>query len=167
MQRLRTLKTENRCKRGWYAIVELQESAIASFNKGDLDTAGTTFNEVTKISNEIETYLTIKDRIANSTDQLTSLYRNTKAVIDEAQKTTYVSPYRGNFKGIVARLAESGEKIRQPDKWEQLRQIDAQMEGLAKEGKYLNATERAIEGYNVALQELQEALHRGSGGSGS
>lgn len=163
LKRIETLGAPNRCQSGWGSAMELYESAQKHKVTGNLDTAGETYGAVTGRTLAIESYLSSMDMVTESTKKLEAIREEAISSGIAQEKSMFISPYRNIFKDLLGSLANTEKTTGHRIDWSQLRQIDAQMEAFSNSGNYLDATERAIEGYNLGLNTLERILgsHQG------
>jgi Caspase domain len=158
MRTIKGMDAPTRCKGGWDRLQVLRESAEKHTKSGNFDTAGETYKIVAGTAVAIETYLSIIDRVVPAAQQLKAQRENTNVARKGYEKSTYISPYRSNFKSKLGMLADFEKLKNRPIDWKPLRQIESQMEAFAKAENYIDATERAIEGYNLSLKTLEALL---------
>ena len=163
LKTIETLGAPNRCQPGWGTAVALYESAKKHQLAGAFDTAGETYRAVTERAVAIQAYLSVMNSITESTKKLEALREQSGSFDTMVEKSNYESPYRSLFKDVLGRLATAERLTGRRIDWSQLRQIDAQMEAFANSGNYLDATERAIEGYNLGLATEERVLGQQKG----
>lgn len=158
LKRIEAMDVQNRCRPGWDSAVVLYESAKKHATDGNLDTAGETYRAVTQRALSIQSYLSMVTNIAGVNKKLEAL-REMGGIRDkESERSLYISPYRGLFKGLLGSLENVEKTTGRRIDWSQLHQIEAEMEAFANAENYLDATERAIEGHNVALATLERVF---------
>lgn len=160
LETIKAMGAPARCQRGWDRAVALNESAKKQATSGNIDTAGSTYKTLTEHAVAIQSYLSTINMIAGSSKQLDAQQQHLSSLRKDSEKSSYMAPYRGLFKNSLGNLGNIEKTTNRRIEWGQLRQIEAQMEAFASAEDYINAIERAIEGYNLSLKEHERIMGR-------
>jgi Caspase domain len=159
LARIVALQGDKRCKPAWERLMRLRDSAIVHEKSKNFNTAGKTYEEIGNQLVPIESYLTTVDRLALMSGQMQALQEKNRTARSERAaanlKFNYTSIYKGNFKSLLANLVRLQQVKKVPIDFAPLRKIEDQMEAFAQTGDYLNAIERAIEGYNLSIKTFE------------
>lgn len=151
--RLVALRAETRCIRGWEKVIRLRDSAVQQEKSKNLNTAGQTFERVKGEAMGIVAFLSGIDALAKSQIDLASIRRDSEEMLQAPRQRLAKSMYslwRNNMESIMNSIRTMEKIRRQRVDWSELERIEKLADGYANSGKFEDATDEAIDGFNLA-----------------